>query len=132
MRVPLITAAALAGLAFVVAPAAVSAAPLGSVSKDLSLQAQTSAPSLLQQVQQRRGNRGGARVGRRGGGRGGGGGNIGAAAAGAAVGLAIGAIIAGEAARQNQGVEYCMRRYRSYNPQTGTWVDLHGRVHRCP
>jgi hypothetical protein len=76
---------------------------------------------------------GGKAVGGRGGRRGGGGGgnNIGAAATGAAIGLAIG-IIATEAARHQQAVQYCIDHYRSYNPQTGIWVDRHGREHRCP
>jgi hypothetical protein len=131
MRVPLIVATALAGMAFVAAPPSASAAPLGGVSKNFAQQAQMSTPSVVQQVQRR--GRGG-RVVRGGGGRrgGGGGGNVGAAAAGAAIGLAIGAIIASEAARQQNAVEYCMRRYRSYNPQTGIWIDRHGRAHRCP
>lgn len=134
---PFIAAAALAGVAFAAAPASLTAAPLGSASKDLTRQTQTSVPTLLQDVQARRGGRvgrggrGGGRVGRGGRGGRGGGGNFGAAAAGAAIGLAIG-IMASEAARQNDAVEYCIKRYRSYNPQTGTWIDRHGRVHRCP
>ena len=59
-------------------------------------------------------------------------GDAGAAAAGAAIGLAIGAIAAGEAARREQAVEYCMQRYRSYNPETGIWIDRRGRPHQCP
>ena len=134
MRVPLIAAAALAGVAFVMLPPAASAAPLSGASKNLAQQTQMSTPDIVLKVQRRgrgRGGRVGRGGGRRGGG-GGGGGNVGAAAAGAAIGLAIGAIIASEAARHNQAVEYCMQRYRSYNPETGLWVDRHGRVRRCP
>ncbi len=127
MRIALIAAAALAGLTFAAAPSSVGAAPLAGATKDITQQAQSSGPEWLQQVQVRRGR--GGRVVRGGGRRGN---DIGAAAAGAAIGLAIGAIVASEAARQNQAVEYCMQRYRSYNPQTGTWIDRRGRVHRCP
>lgn len=30
------------------------------------------------------------------------------------------------------GVEYCMRRYRSYNPNTGTYIGLDGMERACP
>ena len=30
------------------------------------------------------------------------------------------------------GVEYCMRRYRTYNPNTGTFIGNDGRPHPCP
>jgi hypothetical protein len=30
------------------------------------------------------------------------------------------------------GVEYCMQRYRSYNPNTGTYTGNDGRPHPCP
>jgi hypothetical protein len=62
---------------------------------------------------------------------GGGGSNVGAAAAGAAIGLAIG-VIATEAARQQQAVQYCIDNHPTYNPNTRIWVDRHGRQHRCP
>ena len=61
-----------------------------------------------------------------------GGNNAGAVAAGAIMGIAIGAIIANQAAQHNRSVEWCMHRYRSYNPRTGTWVDYHGRIRYCP
>lgn len=32
----------------------------------------------------------------------------------------------------NQGVEWCMQRYRSYNPETGTYVGYDGVVRACP
>lgn len=31
----------------------------------------------------------------------------------------------------NRHVEWCMDRYRSYNPRTNTWVAYSGRVHQC-
>jgi hypothetical protein len=30
------------------------------------------------------------------------------------------------------GVEYCMQRYRTYNPRTGTFIGNDGRPHPCP
>ena len=29
-------------------------------------------------------------------------------------------------------VAYCARRFRSYDPSTGTYLDRHGIPHRCP
>jgi hypothetical protein len=122
-------AGAAVGICLVVAPVPAFAAPLaGGFSSSV-----TSGPgsnSLLIQVQSHP-RRGGGHRGD-GGHRGGGGGNAaGAAAAGAAIGVFMGAIIASEAQR-HQAIEYCMRRYRSYNSNTGTWVDRHGRVRSCP
>jgi hypothetical protein len=146
MRVPLIGAVALVGIAFAATPPSVSAAPLGGISKNPVLQAQSSDFSAQQKPKKAGGPRVGAKKGgggrvvgkgrrgpvvRGGGPRRGGGGNVGAAAAGAALGLVIG-IIATEAARQQQAVQYCINHYRSYNPQTGIWIDRHGRKHRCP
>ena len=125
MRLQLSAVGALIGISLLISPAPTSAAPLaGAMSKDLVTQ--TDGNSLVIQVQRRRGNRG-----FRGGG-GGGGGDIGAGVAAGVIGLAIGAIVAGEVARQQQGVEYCMRRFRSYNPETGIWIDRRGVAHRCP
>ncbi|MBI3703214.1 MAG: BA14K family protein [Rhizobiales bacterium] len=110
------------GACLLVSPTPTHAAPLaGAMSKDLVTQADGN--SLVIQVQRRGGRRGGG---------GSGGGNAGAAVAAGVIGLAIGAIIASEAARQQQGVEYCMQRYRSYNPETGIWIDRRGRPHQCP
>ena len=126
MRLQLSAVGALIGVCLLIGPATTMAAPLaGAMSKDLVTQ--TDGNSLVIQVQRRRGGRG-----FRGGGGGGGGGNAGAAAAAGIIGLAIGAMIASEAARQQQGVEYCMRRYRSYNPETGIWIDRRGVPHQCP
>ena len=124
MRLQLSATGALIGICLLISPAPTMAAPLaGAMSKDFVTQ--TDGNSLVIQVQRRRGNRG-----FRGGG--GGGGNGGAAAAAGIIGLAVGAIIASEAARQQQGVEYCMQRYRSYNPETGIWIDRRGNPHQCP
>jgi hypothetical protein len=43
----------------------------------------------------------------------------------------LGAIIASEAQRR-QGIEYCMRRYRSYDPRSMTFLGRDGRRYRCP
>lgn len=65
----------------------------------------------------------------------------GGSGAGAAIGLGIGAAIVGgaiaaqeaerNAAAQN-AVEYCMRRFRSYDPESGTYVGLDGLRRPCP
>lgn len=149
MRVPLVGAVALVGIAFVATPPSASAASLSGMAKDAVQQTQTSDFSAQQnqkKVKKGAGAKvggkkpGGAVAGKKGGGGravggggrpGGGGNNIGAAAAGAAIGLAIG-IIATEAARQQEAVQSCIDNHPSYNPQTGIWVDRHGGQHRCP
>lgn len=147
MRLQISVAGALIGACLLAVPAA--AAPLaGALSKDLAPSAQAGEDPI--QVQfgggtsrsnpagvSRGGNRGGGNVNRRGGGRGGyrggGGGDDGAGvAAGVLGGLLLGAIIANEAQRGQGGVEYCMRRYRSYDPQSMTYLGNDGRRHSCP
>lgn len=74
-----------------------------------------------------------------GGGRGRGGG-WGGPGVGAAIGLGVGAAIVGgaiaaseaEAARRRDAAGYCMQRYRSYNPETGTYIGRDGRERPCP
>lgn len=58
---------------------------------------------------------------------------------GPAAGLAAGAIIGGAIASQqraqaaaNAEIEYCMRRFRSYDPASGTYLGYDGRRHPCP
>ncbi|ABE39668.1 BA14K family protein [Rhodopseudomonas pseudopalustris] len=71
----------------------------------------------------------------RGRGRGWGGGD-----AGAAIGLGIGAAIIGgaiaasaaEDARRRDAVGYCAQRYRSFNPETMTYIGKDGRARSCP
>jgi hypothetical protein len=73
--------------------------------------------------------------------------NGGGAAAGAAFGLIAGALISSAMEQQRQQqyerqyqrqqvyddeVEYCMERFRSYNPRTGTYRGNDGRLYRCP
>ena len=66
--------------------------------------------------------------------------NYGGAAAAGAVGLATGAIVGGAIAQQqapvyaapSSSVSYCMNRFRSYNPATGTYLGNDGLRHACP
>ena len=148
MRLPLSAAGVLLGACLVAAPA--QTAPLaGALSKNLSTQADGN--SLLLQVQtapvgspqagQRGaggqhvggGQRGGGQRGggHRGGGGGGGGGNGAAIAAGAIGALFLGAVIASEAQRQ-QAISYCAQRYRSFDPNSMTYVRRNGQRYRCP
>jgi tetrahydromethanopterin S-methyltransferase subunit F len=120
MRLPLISAAVL-GASLLVPPAPASAAQFSGLSTSLPAQAQSFDSSLVQEVRYR--GRRYYRSHRSDGG---------AAAAGAIIGLALGAIIASQATQYNRSVEWCMQRYRSYNPRTGTWIDYKGRVRRCP
>ncbi|NLH83077.1 MAG: BA14K family protein [Phyllobacteriaceae bacterium] len=72
----------------------------------------------------------------------GGGIDRGAAAASGIIGLTAGAIAAGAASRaseeeaeaaddENIHVRRCLRAYRSYDPETDTFVDKYGRQRRC-
>ncbi len=87
--------------------------------------------------------RGGGGIVRGGGGRRGGRGFGNAIGAGAAIGI-LGGVL-GAIASQPQGpvyvepgyggedaVQYCMRRFRSYNPRTGTYRGYDGRLYACP
>jgi len=76
--------------------------------------------------------RGGGRGYGRGYGRGRGGGNVGAAI-GLGIGAAVigGAIAAQEAQRQD-AVGYCMRRFRSYDPASMTYLGADGLRRPCP
>lgn len=69
----------------------------------------------------------------RGYGRGRGGGNVGAGIA-LGVGAAVigGAIAASAAQQQRDAVGYCMQRYRSYDPQSMTYLGNDGYRHPCP
>lgn len=59
---------------------------------------------------------------------------------GPAIGLGVGAAIVGgaiaagaaEEARRQDAIGYCMRRYRSYNPETMTFTGKDGYQHPCP
>ncbi|MBN8990783.1 MAG: BA14K family protein [Rhizobiales bacterium] len=76
--------------------------------------------------------RGRGRGGGWGRGRGRGGGNVGAAI-GLGIGAAVigGAIAAQEAQRQN-AINYCMQRFRSYDPRSGTYLANDGYRRPCP
>lgn len=149
----LTVAAALAGALLVCAPA--SAAPLSATSS-AALALADSGKDLVQTVQYRRygyrgGYRGGPRYGYRGGYRGGRGAAIGAGIAAGAIGaLAAGALLApgpvyaepapvyvaprayGYAPSDVDAVAYCSRRFRSYDPETGTYIASGGVVRACP
>ena len=71
------------------------------------------------------------------GGRGRGGGGVAALASARRSVIGVGAAIVGGAiaadqARRSDAVEYCMRRFRSYNPETGTYIGFDGLEHPCP
>jgi hypothetical protein len=119
MRLPLISAAVL-GASLLALPAPASAAQFAGFSaSNLPVQAQSFDSASVEKVGYYRHYHHH-------------GGNGGAVAAGAIIGLALGAIIASQASRYDRTVEWCMRRYRSYDPRTGTWVDYHGRIRYCP
>jgi hypothetical protein len=135
-------AALLAGSALVAAPA--SAAPLSSTSAS-ALTLADSGKDLVETVQYRRyyGPRYGY-YGPRGYYRGGRGAAIGAGIAAGAIGALAAGAIAAEASRpvypaapvygveDVDAVAYCSRRFRSYNPETGTYIAKGGVVRACP
>ena len=55
---------------------------------------------------------------------------------GPAVGFGLGALFGGALAAQaranNDAVAYCMQRFRSYDPASGTYLGYDGRRHPCP
>ncbi len=54
-----------------------------------------------------------------------------AAAAGAAAGTFLGAIAAQQEAQRQQGVQYCLQPYRSYDPESATYLGRDGFRHLC-
>ncbi len=54
-----------------------------------------------------------------------------AAVAGGIVGLAVGSMVAGSATTGDAHVERCLRRYRSYDPASDTYLGYDGRRHYC-
>jgi hypothetical protein len=153
MRLSLSVTAALLGFGALALSIPASATPFGGAMSNSLPQVQAGQDSLLVQVQHRsRSGHGGSHGGSHGGGhsshggRGGsphghyrGGHNYGhrhgssdgAVAAGILGGLFLGAIIANQA-QHNQSVQYCMQRFRSYDPNSGTYLGLDGRRHSCP
>ena len=119
-----LTAALLCASAFAW-PSPGAAVPLGTTAGSIPALAQAQQDSMVIQVQRRRG-----RVGR------GGGGGVGAGVAAGIIGAVIGGMIVNEAARQqeatDEAVAYCMRRFRSYDPSTGTYMGRDGQPHPCP
>ena len=86
--------------------------------------------SVIENVQYRRWHGGGHYHGGYRRGYGGGGAALGGLVAGAIIGGAIAAGQANAAAQQN--VAYCARRYRSYDPASGTYLNNDGNRYPCP
>jgi len=58
---------------------------------------------------------------------------IASCALGVASAVAVGAVAAANAAPvYDDAVAYCMQRFRSYNPATGTYTGYDGFQHPCP
>ena len=55
-----------------------------------------------------------------------------AALGGLAAGAIIGGAIANSQARANDAIAYCAQRYRSYDPDSGTYLGYDGNRHPCP
>jgi Ni/Co efflux regulator RcnB len=124
MRSKIISAALLAGsVAFTFSVPATSA-PLMDVSG-----MSKAAPSSIETVQYRHWHHGHHYHGHHHHG-GGAGALIGGLAAGAIIGGAIAASQANAAAQQNAA--YCSRRYRSYDPASGTYLSNDGNRYPCP
>ncbi len=129
MRLPisLSFAAALTAVGLLASPS--MAAPLAAaLPKEFAAQVQPAGDASMLQVQYRRGYRGGDRHRDRRRDRGDDGAGV---AAGIFGGLLLGAIIANQA-QQNRNVDYCVRRFRSYDPRSGTYLGNDGYRHRCP
>lgn len=124
MRLSLAITSVLVATSLLAAPAV--AAPLGAaMPKNMTAQTQNGDDTLVTHIQYRRGHRGGYRHRDRG--------DDGAGiAAGIIGGLMLGAIIANQSQRGGRTVEYCMRRFRSYDPNSGTYLGNDGYRHRCP
>jgi hypothetical protein len=56
----------------------------------------------------------------------------GPAIGGLAAGAIIGSAIANSNARTNDAVAYCMNRFKSYDPASGTYLGYDGIRHPCP
>ncbi len=56
----------------------------------------------------------------------------GPALGGLAAGAIIGGAIANSNARANDAVAYCMNRFKSYDPASGTYLGYDGLRHPCP
>ena len=138
-----IATAATLGAALLLMPSApATAASMGSAATALGLAAQSADPIV--EVQRRgrgrggfRGHRGGPRHGYYRGGRHRGGGGGAGIAAGLAAGALLGGIIASQAAPRggvvvDDEVEYCMSRFKSYDPRSGTYLGYDGLRHPCP
>jgi len=111
----------------------VQAMPLGAAASNGLVLMNSEAPSVLEQVQYRRDrgrwNQGPGRYQ----GRGSHGDDTGAMIGAGILGLIIGGMIASEAQRQQQqSSAYCVQRFRSYDPQSMTYLGYDGLRHPCP
>ena len=126
-------AAAVAGAAMMLAGATAQAAPLGAATSQ-GIAAETGGPAVTKVQYYRYGHRRGyyRGYGHRGYGYRRHNDDAAAAIAGGIIGLAAGAIIAGSAQGGPRTVDYCMRRFRSYDPGSGTYLGYDGLRHPCP
>jgi hypothetical protein len=128
--------AALAGIlagTLAIGCASVQAMPLGrSAPSDVFAQLNGETSPILLQAQFRRDGRGPDHRRYQPQGRYDRGDDTGAAVAAGILGLFIGGMIAAEAQRQQQGVGYCAQRFRSYDPQSMTYLGYDGLRHPCP
>ncbi len=125
-----ILAGALVSAAVLMSQAPASATPLGAAAGSTHWIAGAESDIVQVQARGRRGGGAGPVRGARGG-RGGGRGDAGAAAAIGVIGI-IGGMIAADAMRRQEAASYCASRFRSYDPQTGTYVGRDGRRRPCP
>jgi hypothetical protein len=102
-----------------------------SVHKDVFTQISEESSLFLLQVQYRRDGRGPVRRQYPPRGHYDHGDDTGAAIAAGIFGLILGGIIAAEAQRQ-QSITYCAQRFRSYDPQSMTYLGNDGLRHPCP
>jgi hypothetical protein len=138
MRNRMVLMSAIAAAAILASAAQSKATPLGTATAAVPSGTLSDEASNVIDVQGRRGGGGGRGVaagGRRGGGgyRGGGGGR--GIGTGIAIGTAIGVIggmIAADQAQRQDAVGYCMQRFQSYDPSSGTYVGFDGLRHPCP
>jgi hypothetical protein len=116
----LLAAGLIAGAAPLLSAAPASAAPIQG-----AMSLRHAAPSMTETVQYRRWHGGRHYYGRRGYG-------WGAPVAGFAAGALIGGAIASQNAPRADAVDYCVQRFRSYDPGSGTYLGNDGYRHPCP
>lgn len=132
-----LVAALLVGPVMLTSSLPAASAPLPHISS-LAKDAKNAPASEITNVQYWQRGPGGYRggYGYRGGGYGYRGGHHHDDGAGLAIGLAAGAILGGaiaaSQAQAQQSAAYCAQRYRSYDPRSGTYLNVDGNRYRCP